>query len=272
VIEWLLAGLAAVVAGAVNAVAGGGTLITFPTLTALGVPTVSANVTNTVALCPGYFGGAYAQRADLVGQRGRMRRLLGVAALGGLAGSVLLVISSESLFRALVPYLILGATALLALQDRLRVWLRIGVPSAPAVEGVDAAEGVDGVEAGPPIAPVRRDPPWLPVPVFVVAVYGGYFGAGLGIMLLAILGLVIHESLNRLNALKQVLSLVINVVAAVFFVFSGKVYWGFALAMAVGSLVGGNLGGRVAHRLDPKALRVVVVIFGTVVGIVYLVR
>ena len=260
-IEWVLAGLAAVVAGAVNAVAGGGTLITFPTLTALGVPTVSANITNTVALCPGYFGGAVAQRADLEDQRARVRRLLGAAAVGGLAGSVLLVISSESLFRALVPYLILGATALLALQDRLRSWFRIGVPRGTTAPDTDL------------VAPTpHRDPRWLPVPVFVVAVYGGYFGAGLGIMLLAVLGLMIHEPLNRLNALKQVLSLVINVVAAIFFVFSGKVYWGFAVAMAIGSLVGGNLGGRLAHRLDPKVLRVVVVIFGTIVGIVYLVK
>ena len=248
----MIAGGAAVAAGAVNAVAGGGTLITFPTLTALGVPAVSANITNTVALCPGYLGGALAQRTELEGQQARARRLLLAAALGGLLGSILLVQTSESVFEALVPWLILGATALLALQDRLRVWFRIGVARNEA--GTVSRPGL--------VAP----------PVFACAIYGGYFGAGLGIMLLAVLGLCIHERLNRLNALKQVLSLVINVVAALFFVFSGKVYWGFALVMAVGALVGGHLGGSVAHRLDPKVLRAVVVVLGTIVGVVYLVR
>jgi uncharacterized membrane protein YfcA len=251
-VEWLIAGGAAVAAGAVNAVAGGGTLITFPTLTALGVPAVSANITNTVALCPGYLGGALAQRAELKGQQARARKLLLAAAVGGLLGSILLVLTSESVFEALVPWLILGATALLALQDRLRVWLRIGVRRR---------------EGG-----AVHDPVWLPLPIFACAIYGGYFGAGLGIMLLAVLGLCLHERLNRLNALKQVLSLVINVVAALFFVLSGKVYWGFALVMAAGALVGGHLGGSVAHRLDPKALRAVVVVLGTIVGVVYLVR
>jgi uncharacterized membrane protein YfcA len=175
---------------------------------------------------------------------------------------VLLVLTSDKVFRELVPWLILLATFLLAFQDRLRRLLRIGVPAQPADGVADAAFGG---------AALRPDPAWLPIPVFFTAVYGGYFGAGLGIMLLAVLGLVIHERLNRLNALKQVLSLVINLVAAGFFVFTGKVYWGFALAMAVGALVGGNLGGRMAHRLRPDVLRAVVVVFGTAVGIWYLV-
>jgi uncharacterized membrane protein YfcA len=251
----LLAGGAAAVAGAINAVAGGGTLVSFPTLLALGVPPVSANVTNTVALCPGYLGGALAQRSELAGQRARVRRLLVAAGTGGLAGSILLVVTSDELFRELVPWLILLATALLAFQDRLRRLFRIGV--TPGNKDAPVASSTD--------------PSWLPIPVFVTAIYGGYFGAGLGIMLLAVLGLVIHESITRLNALKQVLALVINVVAAAFFVVSGKVYWGFAAAMAVGSLVGGHLGGRLAHRLDPKLLRIVVVAFGTVIGVVYLV-
>jgi hypothetical protein len=254
-IDWLLAGAAAVAAGAINAVAGGGTLVSFPTLLALGVPPVSANITNTVALCPGYLGGALAQRPGLSGQRPRVRRLLPAAALGGLTGSVLLVVTSDKLFSSLVPWLILVATLLLALQDRLRQWLRIGVPVA----------GEDGMPA------VAHDPMWLLVPIYVAAIYGGYFGAGLGIMLLAVLGLVLHEPLSRLNALKQVLSLAINVVAALFFVFSGKVVWGFAVAMAIGSLVGGHFGGRLAGWLDPRTLRAIVVVFGTAVSIYYFV-
>ncbi len=252
--EWLIAGVAAVIAGAINAVAGGGTLVSFPTLLALGVPPVSANITNTVALCPGYLGGAIAQRSELVGQRDRVRRLLVAAAAGGLGGSILLVLTSDKVFRELVPWLILLATFLLAFQDRIRRWL----PS-----------GSSAGESAP--YPNHTDPAWLPLPVFLTAIYGGYFGAGLGIMLLAVLGLALHERLNRLNALKQVLALVINVVAALFFVFTGKVYWGFAVVMAVGSLLGGNLGGRLAHRLDPQVLRAVVVVFGTAVGVYYLV-
>ena len=147
------------------------------------------------------------------------------------------------------------ATLLLALQDRLRRWLRIGVPAASPRH----------------VPRTAHDPTWLPVPVFATAIYGGYFGAGLGIMLLAVLGLFLHEPLNRLNALKQVLSFVINVVAAVFFVFTGKVYWGFALAMAVGSLIGGHFGGRLAGWLDPRTLRAVVVVFGMAVAIYYFV-
>jgi uncharacterized protein len=236
-------------AGLVNAVAGGGTLISFPVLVALGVPAVSANVTNTVSLCPGYLGGAVAQRHQLAGQRRRLRSLLVVSAIGGLTGSILLVVSSEALFRALVPYLILFACTLLALQDVLRRWV---TPQPGAGDG-HAGERAAG--------------PRLAVAVFAAAIYGGYFGAGLGIMLLAILGLLVDEPLNRLNLTKQALSLVINVVAAVFFAFSGLVVWSFAAVMAVASLLGGNLGGRVADRLHPKVLRVVVVLLGVAVAL-----
>ena len=217
------------------------------------MPAVSANITNTVALCPGYLGGALAQRTELEGQQARARKLLLAAAVGGLLGSILLVLTSESVFESL------GAVA-----DPRRDGAA-GPPGSPP----RLAPHRGGAQRGAAPCTTRV---WLPLPVFACAIYGGYFGAGLGIMLLAVLGLCIHERLNRLNALKQVLSLVINVVAALFFVFSGKVYWGFALVMAVGALVGGHLGGSVAHRLDPKALRAVVVVLGTIVGVVYLVR
>jgi len=250
-LEWLVAGIAALGAGSVNAVAGGGTLITFPTLVALGLPSVTANVTNAVALCPGYFGGTLAQRRSLAGQRARVRRIAGAAAAGALLGSILLLVSSDELFSALVPFLILGATALLALQDRIRTWLG-RVPPTPGAALVD--------------------PPALGVLVFVAGVYGGYFGAGLGIMLLAVLGVVLHEPLPRVNALKQVVSLIVNLVAAGLFVLSGKVAWGFAAAMAVGSLAGGQLGGALAERVRPAVLKALVVVVGLVVGVVYLVR
>ncbi len=251
--EHALAGVAAFAAGGVNALAGGGTLISFPVLVALGVPPVAANVTNTVALSPGYLGGAFAQRAVISAQHDRVRRLGVVAAAGGLAGSILLVLTSDDAFRAVVPVLLFAAASLLAAQDRIRSWLRIGAPGSSAAQ------------AG-------AEPRWLAVPIFVVSVYGGYFGAGLGIMLLAVLGIVLHDRLDRLNGLKQVLSLVINLTAALFFSASGKVYWSVAAVMAVGSLVGGSAGGRLAGKVRPERLRVAVVSIGFTVAIVYAVR
>jgi uncharacterized membrane protein YfcA len=250
-LDLALVGLAALAGGAVNAVAGGGTLITFPTLTAVGVPAVSANVTNTVALSPGYLGGTYAQRSDLAGQRTRLRLLVPVSVLGGLTGGVLLLATGEELFRDLVPFLILGASVLLLLQDRIR---------ALVARRLGEREGDDARDA------------WVAVPAFAASVYGGYFGAGLGIVLLAVLGLVLEDALTRINALKQALSFCVNVTAAVFFLFSGKVAWSAALVMAVGALVGGSLGGRLAGRVRAELLRRIVVAIGFAVGIAYLVR
>ena len=240
------AGAAGLAAGLINAVAGGGTLVSFPVLVALGVPAVRANVTNTVSLCPGYLGGAYAQRADLAENAQRLKSLLLVAASGGLTGSILLVLSPEKLFRSLVPYLILGACALFAAQPRLKT-LRHRAEDAPPNKVL------------------------LSLSVFVCALYGGYFGAGLGIMLLAVLGLALSDPLPRLNALKQALSLVINVLAALFFAFSGKVEWQFVAAMAVGSLIGGNLGGRLVGRLKPIVLRYLVIAFGIAAAVKFFV-
>lgn len=231
------------VAGGINAVAGGGTLVSFPVLIGLGVPSVNANVTNTVALCPGYFGGAYAQRAALEDQRGRARRLLPVSAVGGLVGSVLLVLTSDAVFRNLVPVLILTACALLGFQDTIK--RRVFANRTHAHH--DA-------------------PPVLMVGVFFSAIYGGYFGAGLGIMLLAVLGLLLDDQLPKLNALKTVLSFTINIVAAMFFVFSGKVEWAYVAAMAPASMVGGHLGGSMVGKLDPKVLRAIVIAFGVAVA------
>ena len=239
--------------------AGGGTLISFPILVALGLPAVSANVTNTVALSPGYLGGAIAQRGAIAGQRDRVRRLAVAAGAGGLVGSILLVLTSDDAFRVLIPALLMVATLLLATQDRIRTALRIGVPADPS--------------AGTPTEPgALQDARWLPLPVMVVSVYGGYFGAGLGIMLLAVLGMVLHDRFDRLNALKQVLSFVINTTAALFFLTSGKVYWSIAAVMAVASLVGGSTGGRLAGRVQPARLRLIVVTIGFVVAVVYAIR
>ena len=249
-----MAALAATGAGAVNAIAGGGTLLSFPTLVAIGVPRVSANLTNTVALCPGYFGGTYAQRADLVDQKARLRQVALAAALGGLTGSALLLATGEAVFKRLVPFLILLACALLGGQGWIRKVLRIGQRAAASSEAATHSR-VGAV-----------------VSAYLVSIYGGYFGAGLGIMLLAVLGLLFADPLPKLNALKQAMSLVINVVAALFFVASGKVLWSLAAVMAPASLLGGTLGGRLVGVVKPSVLRVVIVIYGTVLAVWYLVR
>ncbi|MHB8078456.1 MAG: TSUP family transporter [Candidatus Krumholzibacteriia bacterium] len=257
--DLLLAALAGVAAGAVNALAGGGTLITFPTLTALGVPALAANVTNTVALCPGYFGATLAQRSDLRGQGRRLRLLVPAGVLGGLAGGLLLLRSGERTFRELVPFLILLASALLAAQEPLRAWVKRR--EARAAGAARAAAGRAGAGAG------RAAPA-----VGLAAVYGGYFGAGLSVIVLAALGLVLDDSLTRLNALKQAIALGVNVAAAVLFACVAPVVWPAAAAMAVGALLGGIAGGRLAGRVRPAVLRRIVVVIGVVLAAIYFAR
>jgi len=181
--EWysyVLVGLAAMAAGAVNALAGGGTLITFPMLTAVGIPAVAANVTNTVALCPGYLGGTLAQKKDLLNQKERLWWYVPAAVIGGLLGGFLLLNTGEKLFRQLVPYLILLASLLLAVSDPMRAWVlrRVGKNTQSAVQ----------VAA------------WGALPIGLAAVYSGYFGAGASVIILAVLGLVVGDTLTRLNA------------------------------------------------------------------------
>ena len=249
-IQYLIAGLAALAAGAVNALAGGGTLITFPTLTFLDIPAVTANVTNTVALCPGYFGGTLAQLNDLHGQRNRLWLIVPASIVGGVVGGYLLLLSGEKLFKQLVPYLILLASGLLAIQDPVRAWLmrRMGEGHGARLEKLT----------------------WLPVGL--ASVYGGYFGAGLSVIVLSALGLTIEDTLTRLNALKQAVAFTVNVAAAVYFLFSGQVVWSVAVVMAVGALIGGVLGGKLAGRIKPSTLRWTVVVIGLIISIIYFVR
>ncbi len=250
-IDLVLVALAAVAAGAINALAGGGTLITFPVLVAVGVPPVAANVTNTVALCPGYVGGTLAQRKDLKGQEKRFWYLIPAAVVGGLIGGILLLHTGEKLFRGLVPWLILLASILLAIQDPVKNWLTRRRAAHPGG---------------------ARHEQWAALPVGVAGIYGGYFGAGLSVIVLAALGLTFDDSLTRLNALKQLVGFCVNVAAAIFFLFSGKVVWIAAAVMAVGALIGGVLGGRLAGRIKPQTLRWVVVSLGIIISIIYFIR
>lgn len=250
-LDWLIIAAAAMVAGLVNALAGGGTLITFPVLVALGLPAIAANVTNTVALCPGYLGATFAQSRDLRDQKRRLWILLPAAVVGGVIGGVLLLNTGERLFRALVPFLILLASGLLAVQGPVRAWL---------------------TRRSAQVGAHPRDERWVALPLGLAAVYGGYFGAGMSVIVLAVLGLVLDDSLTRLNALKQAVAFSVNVAAAIFFVFSGQVVWSAALVMAVGALAGGALGGQLAGRIPPQILRWVVVGIGVVVAVLYWVR
>ena len=243
-----LIAVAGFLAGGVNAVAGGGSLISFPALVASGLPTLDANVTNTTAVWPGYLGSAMAYRAELADQRPRLR-ILGITSVaGGATGSVILLAAPDAVFDAVVPFLVLFGSLLLLAQPRIAAAVRNRVGSG------------------------RRDTIQLHAAVFVAAVYGAYFGGGLGVILLAVLGIFVADHLQRLNALKSAISLIINTIALVAFALFGPVDWLSVAIVAPASLAGGYVGGRMARRLSPDGLRTTVVVFGVVVSIWLFVR
>lgn len=242
----------AVLGGGVNALAGGGSLLTFPALMGVGIPALAANVTNTVALSPGYVGGTVAQRGDLDGQRRRALAVAIPACIGGVVGGVLLLSAGERLFGQLVPWLILAAAVLIGADPWLKRWVKNRV--------------ADGHQ--PTAGHLVR----TSVAAFVGAVYGGFFGAGLGIILLALYSMVVPDNLIRINALKQLTSAVANMSAAVFLVFTGHVVWTAVAVMGVGALVGGILAGRWVRGVDPQVLRGAVVVISIVVAIAYFLK
>jgi uncharacterized protein len=242
-LDLVLLFFAAVGAGFFNALAGGGSIFTFPVLIAVGVPPVTANVTNTIALCPGYFGGVVAQRRDLANQEGRMLALLPVAALGGVVGAWLLTRTSDATFRSLVPILVLGACLMLALQDKVRAMLQRRFARIGLI--------------------------WAVPPVFLAAIYGGFFGVALSVMFLAMVGLAIDDTLTRLNALKQAMSLACNIAAALYFAIGATVVWSAAGAMAAGALIGGWGGGRLASKVQAGTLRVIVIAIGLIIAAMF---
>lgn len=249
------AGLVAVgglLAGAVNAMAGGGTLISFPALLAAGLPPVTANITSSVGLVSGYAGGTQGYRRELAGQGHRFRVLGVVSIAGGVAGAVVLLVTPADAFRAVVPYLILLSCLLLAAQP----WLSRVVARRRAGGGAETPEITPAVHAG----------------VFVAAVYGSYFGAGLGVLLLGVLGIFLDDDLQRLNALKGLLSLVVNLVGVLVFLTSGRVAWADAGILLVAAYLGGLGGAALARRLRPALLRYCVVALGVAVAIGLLVR
>jgi hypothetical protein len=247
-VDLLIAAGVALLAGGVNSVAGGGSLILFPTLIALGLGPVEANVTNSVVQWPGYLGGVAGFRREYTGQRGRLLRFGLVALLGGAAGSVLLLTTPSEAFDVVVPVLVLLASVLLAFQPLVNRRLR-------------RSEG----------DPVRRDPAWLHVLLFLATVYGGYFGGALGVILVGLLGLALHR-LRLANALKSALSAVTATVSLVVFAIFGDVHWGVVAVAAPASLVGGFLGASVATRIPTTPLRVFIVVFGVAVSVYLFLR
>ncbi len=242
---------AAALGGAVNAVAGGGSLISFPALLAAGYPAKTANVTNTVALWPGYLGGSLGYREELRYQRCRIARLVVPSVLGAFAGSAILLATSEGAFEYIVPFLIIFATGLTAFQRRLTELAETHRLAARSAEDTPAL---------------------LVAAVFLFAVYGAYFGAGLSIMVFAVLSVIVPDDLQRLNALKGLLSLIINAVAVIYFAAFGPVEWGPAAVMAIGALAGGYLGAGLARRLGQERLRSAVVLFGAAMAVVLSLR
>lgn len=249
-LEYTLVFGAGVAAGVINALAGGGTLITFPALLALGLPAVSANVTNKIAIMPGFFGAALAQLKDLKGQEKRLAFAIPASAAAGLLGGWLLIYSGESVFKEQVPFFILAAAVLLGIQDTVRDWLlrRAGAGR------------------------VRLSDAWIILPVGIACTYAGYFGAGAGVIILALVGLVLDDSMTRLNAVKLVVSLVSSLTASIYFIFTGHIHWPAALIMMAGSLAGGLFGGRLADAVNPLVLRRIVVVVGLVLAVVYFVK
>ncbi|WP_110241410.1 sulfite exporter TauE/SafE family protein [Nocardioides gilvus] len=235
----LIAGIAA---GTINTIVGSGTLITFPTLLAFGVPPITANASNTIGLVPGAISGAVGYRRELVGQRDRVVRLLSASVLGGAAGAVLLLALPESAFATIVPALILLGIVL--------------VVTGPRISRLVAArhEATGGVPA--------HGAWWVWPAIGLAGVYGGYFGAAQGVLLMAILGIGVQESLQRLNGVKNILGAAVNGVSGLIFVFVAEVDWRVVALIAVGSVIGGQIGAGVGRRLPDLWLRTAIVVVG----------
>ncbi|MEV7429214.1 MULTISPECIES: sulfite exporter TauE/SafE family protein [unclassified Nocardioides] len=237
--------LAGVAAGAINTVVGSGTLITFPTLLAFGVPPVTANVSNNIGLVPGSVSGAIGYRRELAGQRARVLRLASASVLGGLVGAVLLLVLPEGAFETIVPVLIGLGVVLVAVQPRI-------------------SRAVARRREARPVAGTRPDPWWTWPGTALAGVYGGYFGAAQGVILMGMLGIGIEESLQRINAVKNILAASVNGVAGLLFIIVADVDWRIVALIGVGSVIGGQIGATVGRRLPPLVLRTLIIVVGVV--------
>lgn len=247
---WIALVLAAALAGGMNALAGGGTLVTFPSLLAFGVAPVAANATSTVALVPGGFSAYWGFRHDVAGDRREVAWMALPSLVGGALGALLVLWVGNRTFARVVPWLIYGATVLFVAQAPIRNWLNRRI-------GADAHH--------------RRRALQL-VMQFAISIYGGFFGAAMGILMLAMLGLVGHDNLSRMNGLKNAAGVCINLTAAAIFVAGGQVRWSLALAMMLGAMAGGYLAARASRRVDPRWVRALVIVVGLGMGTYTLVK
>ena len=282
-------------AGTINTVVGSGPLITFPTLLAFGYPPVLANVSNNVGLVPGVASGVHGYRSELGGQRRRLIRLGSASVCGGLVGAILLLTLPQSAFKDIVPALIGLAVVMVIIQPRLAKWVAerqraraaaatpdgVGTGGDADATGAAAAGGGPGAVAdgpspalatggtsavavaAPPAAAEAIGGPVLWVLVFLAGIYGGYFGAAQGVLLIGMLGIALNDSLQRINAAKNVLAGLVNGLAAVVFILATHIDWGVAGLIAAGSIIGGQVGARVGRRLPPWGLRVLIVCVGS---------
>ncbi|MER8073742.1 sulfite exporter TauE/SafE family protein [Streptomyces sp. NPDC094034] len=251
--EMLAVFVAGISAGTINTIVGSGTLITFPVLLATGLPPVTATVSNALGLIPGAISGAIGYRAELTGQRRRVLRLSAAALVGGLGGAALLLALPSTAFETIVPVLVTLALVLIILQPRL----------ARAVQARRARKGTSARPSGGPL---------LFTGILLASVYGGYFTAAQGIIYLSLMGMLLDDTMQRLNAVKNILAAVVNTVAALFFLFVAEFDWTAVVLIAVGSAIGGQLGAKVGRKLPPAALRWLVVAVGVVAIVQLLVR
>jgi hypothetical protein len=249
-IHFLLVLVTAVVAGGINSVAGGGSLLTFPTLIWLGVPSINANATNTVAIWPGTLGSMWGYRREMRGVDPRVYTLVVPSVAGSIVGAVLLFYTPTGVFDRLVPALIAFATVLFMVQEPLQRRLNWTVAHDAHSHWLS----------------------WTMFYQFLVGVYGGYFGAGIGILMLAALSLMGHTDIHQMNGLKNLLATCINAVAAIYFMFAGLVFWGDAIVMSIGTVVGGVGGALLARRMNRDAVRRLVVIIGFSLALSLLLR
>ncbi len=245
-IEWVVLIAAAFFAGILNSIAGGGSFLTFPALVFAGIPPVAANATSAMAVFPGYLGAAAGFRRELISfDRHQLYRYLIIATIGGLAGAVLLLVSSNEFFSLLVPWLLLLATLLFSFGRQMTGWLQ-------------ARKN-----------PVRLPQHWV---LLLVSIYGGYFNGGLGIILLAAFIAFGMQDLSLMNGLKNGLSLILSVVSVTAFAIAGIVHWPQALAMMAASTIGGYAGALVAKALPPNVLRAIIILVGCIMSVIFFIR
>lgn len=260
-LDLVLLAVAGLIGGAVNSIAGGGSLVVFPALMGTGLTPLAANVTNSIGQLPSYVGGVFGFRSELTGERHRLPRLVVASMLGSLVGCVLLLNLPSTVFNVVVPVLVLLASGLLAFQQRIKLWA-----AARATAPVEQAADSTGDQ------PTNRPPVKVLVGVFVCAIYGGYFGGALGVILVGALALLLPDRLRRINAVKTVISLAVAAVTVVAFGLFGPVDWIGVAVVAPAALIGGLIGAKIALKVRDDVLRWLVVVLGVGVGIYLIIR